>query len=283
MSIPTHDAPRTTLAHLSDVHFGRVADDRVPTALVGEVNAAALDLAVVSGDLTQRARAAEFRQARRFLASFHPPTLVVPGNHDVPGLHHNAFDRLARPTRRYERHISADLTPTAEVPASATRMGTAVFGLNSAHGWTVKGGRIRPADLASMERFFGQQHPATVRVFVLHHHLLRLAALGEHDVSRGAERALDAAFRARVDLVLCGHLHVSHVEAVARDGHQLVIASAGTATSDRGRDRDAGLNTYNWIEIGAHDVAVTERRFDVAKGAFAPLRTTTFERSARTA
>ena len=71
------------LVHLSDLHFGRI-DYRVLDPLVADVRAAGPHLVVVSGDLTQRARRAQFKEARRFLDALPSPQIVVPGNHDVP-------------------------------------------------------------------------------------------------------------------------------------------------------------------------------------------------------
>jgi len=267
-----------TLAHLSDIHFGKIADDRVVDALVGEVNEAGVDLVVVSGDLTQRARTREFQAARAMLDAFEPPVIVVPGNHDVRAWWHHPFDRLLRSSKRFRAFIADDPTPTFAVD------GLAAFGLNSAHGWTIKGGRIRTSHVAEMEAFFAAQPPGAFRVLTVHHHLYHLDALGDHDVSRGARLALDAAQRARVDLVLCGHLHTSHVQTVELadadgDGHRLVIASAGTATSSRGRRENRGVNFYNWVEVGPEQFTVRERRFDVETGRFAEARATAFERS----
>src|SRR2546423_11302776 len=57
-----------TIAHLSDLHFGRI-DAAVVAPLVESVAAARPDLVAVSGDLTQRARSMQFREAREFLDS----------------------------------------------------------------------------------------------------------------------------------------------------------------------------------------------------------------------
>ena len=271
-----------TLAHLSDVHFGRIADERVVAALVDEVNDAGLDLVVVSGDLTQRARTREFKAARAMLDSFEPPVLVVPGNHDVRAWWHNPFDRLWRSSKRFRRYIDPDVTPSFGTD------GLVAFGLNSAHGWTIKGGRIRPEHVGEMEAFFEAQPPEAFRVLVLHHHLLLLDGLGDHDVSRGASLALEAAQRARVDLVLCGHLHTSHVAPVELapplggddPSYRLVIASAGTATSSRGRGTDRGVNFYNWVRVEPGEFTVCERRFDPDAGRFVDARQTAFQRRA---
>ena len=46
----------TRIAHLSDIHLGRISRPEIVEVVVEEVNALAVDLVVVSGDLTQRAR-----------------------------------------------------------------------------------------------------------------------------------------------------------------------------------------------------------------------------------
>lgn len=269
-----------TLAHLSDIHFGKIAHPGVVDALVDGVNEVEPDLVVVSGDLTQRARTSEYKAARAMLDAFRPPVLVVPGNHDVRAWWHNPFDRLWRSSERFRTHISVDITPSFEAP------GLAAFGLNSAHGWTIKGGQIRPEHVVEMETFFRRQPDDTFRVLTLHHHLLLLEGLGNHGISRGAHWALAAAQRAKVDLILCGHLHTSHVAPVElapptdadSDGHRIVIASAGTATSSRGRGADANVNFYNWITVEEDQFVVQERMFDPAKGRFDVERETVFER-----
>ncbi len=72
-----------TVAHLSDLHFGRT-DPQVVSALTVALQNLNPDLVVISGDLTQRAKHSEFREARTFIAQLPGETLVVPGNHDVP-------------------------------------------------------------------------------------------------------------------------------------------------------------------------------------------------------
>ena len=82
------------IVHLSDIHFGRV-DQAVVERVIEKVNEIFPDVVVVSGDLTQRAKTAEFLEAKRFLEKLPKPQIVVPGNHDVPL--YNVFDRFFRP------------------------------------------------------------------------------------------------------------------------------------------------------------------------------------------
>ena len=273
--------PRYRLAHLSDVHFGKIAHPRVVETLVAEVNAADMDLVVVSGDLTQRARRSQFIDARAFLDRFAAPVLVVPGNHDVPAWWRNPVGRVFRSARKYQRFITDDLTPTF----TAARDGLpplAVLGINSAHGLTIKGGRLRSRHNEVIASFFGAQSAEAVRILVLHHHLRLLETLGQHDVARGAARTLDTAADAGVDLVLCGHIHkstVEHVMVTTTHGHgqRVVIASAGTATSSRSREAEGKqTNYYNWITVEAERFIIEERRFDHEAGAYGSVRATDF-------
>ena len=258
-----------TLAHLSDIHFGRIAYPEIVDGLVEEVNGGEIDLVVISGDLTQRARPSQFLAARKMIDAFTAPTLVVPGNHDVYAWWRPA-SRIVRPLRRYRKYITDDLLPTFE------QDGVAVLGINSAYGRTVKGGRIGSEARARIGSFFGEQPEGTFNVLVVHHHLMQIQALGSHDIARKARRTLERAAQAGVDLILCGHLHVSHIEPVELDqwDHRLVIVSAGTATSNRGRPPHRATNFYNRIEVQAEAFIVEERRYDPEQHRFVHDSTT---------
>ncbi len=271
------DVPDATpihrIAHLSDIHFGKITHPSIVENLVEEINAFDATLVVVSGDLTQRARQVEFEAARAMLDRFNAPVLVVPGNHDVYPWW-KPFRRVFLPLRRYRRLISSDLTPTFE------REGLAVLGLNSAHGRTGKGGRIASVPRGTIRPFFGSKPPGTFKVLVLHHHLTRIAAVEKHDIAREARRTLEKVREVGVDLVLCGHLHVSHVHAldkIDRGGRRLVVASAGTATSIRGRGEHRGFNFYNQIRIAPDLFEIEERRYDPTATSFERARLTRFE------
>src|ERR671913_53099 len=98
-----------TIVHLSDLPFGRV-DRGVVEPLLAAVREARPDVLAVSGDLTQRARAWQLRDAREFLDRLpQVPRVVVPGNHDVPLW--NFFNRFARRLAIFRRFITEDLAP----------------------------------------------------------------------------------------------------------------------------------------------------------------------------
>ena len=262
------------IAHLSDVHFGRISHGTVVDAIVRDVNDAKPDIVVVSGDLTQRALPVQYAAARDFLSRFEAPVLVVPGNHDVYAWWH-PVGRLADPLKRYRQFITDDLAPTYSSP------GLSVFGLNSAFGFTVKGGRVLASDRKAMQDWFEATPAGDFRVLVVHHHLTRVRALGPHDVARHAKATLAAAMDARVDLILCGHLHISHIEPIeiVPAAHRLVIASAGTATSNRGRRHHRGANFFNVVEVEDTRFRITERLFSLEIGGFRDEVESVFERN----
>jgi 3',5'-cyclic AMP phosphodiesterase CpdA len=262
------------IAHISDIHFGRIANPEIVDALLAQIERDAVDLVAISGDLTQRALPTQYREAVRMLASIKAPTIVVPGNHDVLAWW-RPLSRLVRPLARYQRYISPELTMHFETK------NVAVLGINSAFGSTIKGGRISRATRALIRKYFEGRPSDVFNVLVVHHQLTPISALGPHDVARGGEAALDAAFEAGVDLILCGHLHVSHVESLKRHPAErgIVVASAGTVTSDRGRGSNRNKNYYNLIKVEADSFTIVERCYDIDKRVFVDERSSHFDRS----
>jgi len=97
-----------TLAHISDLHFGR-HDERAVEALLASLDHHRPDLVVVSGDFTQRARSSEFAMASAFLARIEAPKLMVPGNHDVPL--YDVIGRFLAPLTKYDRYVASAGVP----------------------------------------------------------------------------------------------------------------------------------------------------------------------------
>jgi len=262
----------TRIAHISDIHFGRIAHPGIVDALVADINAAEVDLVVASGDLTQRAFGHQFRAARRMLDAFDAPVLVVPGNHDVfPWW--RLFSRLFDPLRRFKKLISPDLAP------HWSNDDVAVQGINTAFGWTIQGGRITDSELDQIRDGFDRAPGEVFRVLVVHHHLAELIELGDHDLARGAENAFKTAHEAGVGLILCGHLHIAHIAHVEKHpGDGIIVATAGTCTSNRGRGVDRSANQFNLIEIGTGGgIRIEERRFNRETGHFGEYAVHRFE------
>lgn len=265
------------IAHLSDIHFGRITHTRVLDALVDDVEREGVDLVAVSGDLTQRALHAQFRDAAAFMKRFSAPQIIVPGNHDVfPWW--RPLARIFRPVARFKSYFGDKLIRTFEMP------GLAFLGINSAHGLTIKGGKISSAAADALSSFFEKQPAHVFKILMLHHHLTPLEALRPHDVSRLGAGTYQKAIDAGVDLILCGHMHVSHVgvshvETPEGKDKTPVIASAGTATSDRGRRTNKKRNFYNLIEIQSDHFTVEERSYLIDQSRFITENSSRFERN----
>ena len=254
-----------TIAHISDLHFGRIAHPGIVEALVDEINEDSTDLVALSGDLTQRARASEYEAARDMLDALKPPTLVVAGNHDVYPWW-RPLKRLRTPLERYRQFITSDLAPTSEAGS------VAALGLTSAYGPSIKGGRIGPADRAALAEYFRDVPADRFKVLVVHHqlHPTAIGPISPHPVARQAQETLEVAADVGVDLILSGHLHVSAVQPLEHipGTDRIVVASAGTATSNRWREPTGPANVYNVVSIEPDAFSVEERRYVPDEGRF---------------
>ena len=233
------------LLHLSDVHFGPPHYE--PAAAGVEALAAERrpDLVVVSGDLTQRAKPQQFRQARRFLEGLGLPFLAVPGNHDVPM--YRFWERLFDRYGAYRRHFSTDLEPYFSDDE------VEIAGFNTAFNLTVDNGRFTGRQLAAVgERFSAGRSDSgrsPVRIAVAHHPLAALPELMGWRTARRSGEALNTFAAAGVDLVLAGHVHVAAVGRAPGCARGPWLVHSGTSTSGRGRGAEKGRNTCNWITL----------------------------------
>ena len=252
-----------TLVHLSDLHFGRI-DPAVIEPLIERIAGIRPDLVVVSGDLTQRARTAQFTQARAFLDRLPSPQIVVPGNHDVPM--YAVISRFLQPSARYQRYITGDLEPFFADEEIA------VVGINTARSLTIKGGRINAGQMERVCARFAPLGPAVTRIIVTHHPFDLPASHGEKDLVGRARHAMKAFADCRADLFLSGHLHVSHSGSTAAryriSGHSALVVQAGTATSSRARGESNSFNVVRIdrprIDVERLDWRPAERKFDVS-------------------
>lgn len=247
------------IAHLSDLHFG-AADFAVVEGAVAAVTAAKPDLVVISGDLTQRARSAQFRDARTFLDRLPQPRIVVPGNHDIPLW--NVFARGWKPLTKYRRIIGDDLAPFYADPEIA------VLGLNTARSFTIKDGRLNHGQLAAAGACFAGASPEAVKIVVTHHPFDQPQAEHTGDIVGRAGLAVETFTALGVDLILSGHLHLtrSGPSTTRYPGSGTLLVQAGTATSIRRRGE---VNSFNLIEIDTGSALIRRIDWDPQRRAFA--------------
>ncbi len=222
------------------------------------------DLVVISGDLTQRAKPEQFRQAREFVDQIRVPTLVVPGNHDVPM--YRVWERLFQPFGAYRRHFSEEMEPVYQ------DSGLFVLGLNTAHNWTVKDGRLSIARLRRAEEQLTAAPSGLCRIVVAHHPMVPAPRFDNQRVLTRAFETANMFSRCGVELVLSGHLHQTYfcdTRAYFPDLPQgTLLLQSGTSTSSRGRGCERGKNTCNWIEVGEQELKVSHLLYSAAEGTF---------------
>jgi 3',5'-cyclic AMP phosphodiesterase CpdA len=258
-----------TLVHLSDLHFGRTHPP-VVDALRAAVARLAPDVVAVSGDLTQRARRAQFREAKAFLDSLPHPLLVVPGNHDVPLF--NVFARFLTPLGGYRRHITSDLQPLYRDDEIV------VIGGNTTRSMTIGGGAMRQPDMQAICDRLARFDESLIKIVVSHHPFD--TPYGREGPARSTPVA-EALLRAGADVFLTGHLHVSYTGHTAMRysiaGRSAIVVEAGTATSTRVRGEP---NAFKVLEITSSWVTVTRFDWQASSGTFSPADHQRFVKSA---
>ncbi|HEU4459628.1 MAG TPA: metallophosphoesterase [Methylibium sp.] len=244
------------LLHVSDPHFGTERAE-VVEALIALGRRLQPELVVLSGDITQRARHAQFEAARRFVERLAPRSLLaIPGNHDLP-----LYDlprRLFAPYGRYRRAFGAELEP---VYRSARLL---AIGVNTTRPWRHVNGVVSPAQVRRVGAALRAAPPELLRVVVVHQPIAVLRDQDAPDLLRGRDAALGHWAEAGAQLVLGGHIHLPYVaELPAAAPHRWWAVQAGTAVSVRVR-HEAG-NSVNVLRRDDAGACAVER-WDYAAG-----------------
>ncbi|MEE4377617.1 MAG: metallophosphoesterase family protein [Candidatus Competibacteraceae bacterium] len=269
------------LMHFSDLHFGKHFLPPVAEALLKACNQLQPPLMVISGDLTQRAKREEFRQAREFFDRLPDvPRILIPGNHDVPL--YRIWERISNPHGNYQEFISPTLN-------SKLRLDNAmIVGLDSTDPHrAITNGRITSEQLDFCAEAFEGLPPEIARIVVLHHHLIPAPGYKSIAPMPQAKRALDLFTQWRVDLILAGHLHRAYVgnsldvySGKERD-HGIIIVQCGTSTSRRGRGLEREKNTFNWVRLRTATIEVEHFMYFADQEAFSPVSRHEFARPRR--
>ena len=216
----------SVLLHLSDTHFG-TERAQVVEALLALAARERPALAVLSGDITQRARPAQFRAAKAFVDRLGALVLAVPGNHDIA-----LFDLWARATRPYALYASAFGTELEPVHASRDLL---VVGVNTTRAWRHKNGEVSTLQIDRVAAVLRKARPQQLRVVVVHQPAAVCRPEDRRHLLRGHHAALRAWSAAGADLVLGGHIHLPYTLEPPGLARRLWVVQAGTAVSARTR------------------------------------------------
>jgi 3',5'-cyclic AMP phosphodiesterase CpdA len=259
-----------TLVHLSDLHFGKV-DDSLLEPLRALVQRLDPDVVVVSGDLTQRAKSEQFEQAKAWLDTLPGPQIIVPGNHDISL--YNVFRRFLQPLTRYKRYITDDLDPIYVDEEIA------VLGVNTARSLTFKDGRVNKEQIATIKAQLGGLGDGIIRIIVTHHPFDLPQTEDDDDLVDRAPMAMKAFADCGVDLLLSGHMHISHAGNTAErhmiEDYAALVVQAGTATSTRGRGE---VNSFNVVRVERDRIEVDRYGWDEIGKQFSLMKTEPFLR-----
>lgn len=268
-----------TILHISDLHFGPPYVPRVGDALLRAARAIEPDLVVASGDFTQRAKPGQFQQAAEYLDRLPDvPTVVVPGNHDVPL--YRVAERFFSPYKWYRRHMAEELDQVVRTDDAV------VVALNSTAPLRhITNGRISSSQLAFCRQAFDGVGEGPVRIVVAHHHFAPAPDYEGGQVMPRAKRAIDTFTALKVDMVLGGHLHRAYIgnsldlyPGLDRD-HGIIIVQSGTTTSRRGRAREREKNSFNLIRVSGDVIRITHYMYFEDDDQFASVSRHIFPRS----
>lgn len=254
--------------HLSDLHFGGVADLAQIEALETLVPELEPGAVVISGDVSQRARHGEFQRARAFVQAMQQaaPVFVMPGNHDVQWWWRPfvPFGKTAKYTK-YRQYFGDDLAPVLDLPdvviaGALTSHGVAWGSLTPRLRDIAVKGHLPRAEIDRVASVFAAARPEQTRILVMHHNVLRGELSQRMGLARW-KRAQRRIIASGADIVLCGHDHQEQAEAL----EGLVVACAGTLSS---RSRGARAPVLFRLVIDDDAITVEHYRWDVDAGVF---------------
>lgn len=242
------------LLQISDAHFG-TEDPTVLDALRALAQAQRPDVAVWTGDLTQRARRGQFAAARRFVATLPPlHNVAMPGNHDIPL--YNLLERALQPYDNYQEAFGDDLEPEID------RADLLLLMVKTTRRWRHKHGELSGRQIERVARRLRGAAPLQLRIVATHQPLHVREADEEGQTVRSASEALDVWAQAGVDLVLSGHTHQPDCYPVPSSSRPVWMVKAGTSVSSRVRGHP---NSVNLIR---RSVATDPLRCDVERWDF---------------
>ena len=219
----------TVLLQISDPHFGTERPE-VVDALERFVHELRPGVLLLSGDITQRATAAQFAAARAFVDRLAVPTaLAIPGNHDIPLF--NVMGRLFSPYAHRARAFGNALEPEYE------NNDVLVLAVNATRWYRHADGEISAAQAKRVAHRVAAARPGLWRIIVVHQPIAVTREQDRHNRLHDHEAAARRWAAAGADMVVGGHIHLPFVLPLRERWPNLPRAvwavQAGTAVSRR--------------------------------------------------
>lgn len=193
---------RTTLFHMSDIHFG--VEDRAAVAWFADAVRDEMPSAVIcTGDLTQRATHAQFAAATAFFETLPVPVTLEPGNHDMP--YYNLWERFTQPYKRYGTLANAVSRPLEFDDLVLVPLKTTVR-IQPRFPWS--DGFVKRDALAQTVTALEALSGDSRFKLVTGHHPLVPAQEGAKNPTIGGDNAVAKLAAAGADAVLSGHVHL---------------------------------------------------------------------------
>ena len=240
------------LLQVSDAHFGTEVP-AVVDALVRFAKKLAPDVLLLSGDITQRARRAQFDAAQRFVARCKVARCVaIPGNHDIPLF--NVVGRAFQPYHGFCRAFGPRLEQVVELKDMLLVL------LNTTRPWRHKDGEVSQRQIDDACLKLRAASSKALRIVVTHQPVHAIRESDETNLLHGRERAVPAWAEAGADLVLAGHIHLPYVRPLSERyrglAREIWMANAGTAVSSRTRS-----DIPNSVNVVAHRPRAKQRAY----------------------
>lgn len=244
------------LAHISDPHFG-TTNENIKNGLLKILKKVEPQLVILSGDITQRARAYQFHEAKLFTEQLEPAKVIaMPGNHDIPLI--NLFARIFFPYQGYKSIFKQKLEQ------SIILNDVGIICLNSTSRWRHVQGDFQESYL---EEQFGKDNSCcNIRIAAFHHPVDCAKHIDDKNLLKGRDGAMNIFDRHQIDLIISGHIHDPYIS-LSNDRYpqiqrKMIISVAGTCLSSR--TRAGAPNSFNIIEIDTNPIpSITLIRFDM--------------------
>lgn len=258
-----------SIVHLSDPHFGNVADLQQIQAVEELVPDLDPRVIVLSGDISLRSRHGEYQAARGFVRELErtAPVFAIPGNHDVQWWWRPLIPFAAQAKyRKYVRYFGPVLAPTIKFPEAVIASALTSHGVTwGSLTWRVRDlavkGHLPRKAIERVGQIFAQAEPDQARVLVVHHNVLR----GEISRRMGLARWRQAQRRivaSGADLVLCGHDHQEKADVL---NGQVVVSCTGTLCT---QTRGGRPSIFHRVTIEDASIHVEQYRWEAGQRLF---------------